>query len=144
MTDATIVVESGAKGGAIITAEIANSYNKDVFAVPGRAGDEFSAGCNYLIKNNKAMLIESAADLAFNMGWEEKKMKSTEQRALFIELEEKEIPIVEMLKTKDSAVLDDIAFQINYSSSQLAATLLNLEFKGVVKALPGKVYKLVQ
>lgn len=143
MTDAIIVVESGARGGALITAEIANSYNKDVFAVPGRVNDEFSAGCNYLIKQNKAMLIESASDLAFILGWENKKDKPVAQRPLFIELEESEVPIVELLKSKDSLLIDDIALQINYPSSQLAAALLNLEFKGVIKALPGKVYKLV-
>jgi len=143
MTDATIVIESGRKGGALITAEIANSYNKDVFAVPGRTNDEFSAGCHYLIKQNKAMLIESAADFVFNMGWDNKTITPATQRPLFIELEETEIPIVELLKTTDALLIDDIALQINYSSSRLAAALLNLEFKGVIKSLPGKVYKLV-
>lgn len=143
MTDAIIIVESGARGGALITAEIANSYNKDVFAVPGRVNDEFSAGCNYLIKQNKAMLLESATDLALLLGWENKKTKPSALRPLFIELEESEVPIVELLKSKDSLLIDDIALQINYPSSQLAAALLNLEFKGVIKSLPGKVYKLV-
>lgn len=146
MCDCIIVVESAVKGGALITAELGNMYNKDVFAFPGRSGDKFSEGCNYFIKQNKAMLVESAEDIAMNMSWETKSSNENKvmQKNLFLDLDENEIKIVELLKeNKNELPIDEITFQSNMNSSSLAATLLNLEFKGVIKGLPGKVFKLL-
>ena len=144
MCEATIVVESGKKGGSLITAEIASSYNKDVFAVPGRAGDNFSAGCNYLIKNNKAAMIESAADFIAMMGWQknENEKQLVKQRELFPDLEPNEKTVVELLQQKESTHIDELMLQLTLSSSQLASALLTLELNGVVKGMPGKMYKL--
>ena len=99
ISDAVIVVEAAHKGGALITAEIANTYNRDVFAVPGRLNDTYSQGCNRLIKTNKAVLIESAADLVYILGWEiqKEKSKSAPQRKLFVDLSADENAIVQLL-----------------------------------------------
>jgi DNA processing protein len=141
--DALIVVESGLKGGSLITAELANGYNKDVFAIPGRTNDVKSEGCNYLIKNNKAALITGAADLLENMGWvQQKKSSPKKQRELFIELSADEKTIVEILQQNESMQVDELYLKSGLSSSTVAATLLMLEMRGVVISLPGKVYKL--
>lgn len=144
MSDATIVIETGIKGGSMITAELANGYNKDVFAYPGKVTDNKSAGCNYLIKTNKAMLLTDAQELIEVMGWEERSQKSgvRSQKELFIELSKDEKIIVEILKEKDSVHIDDINFHSGLSSSAAAAAILNLELQSVVISLPGKVYKL--
>ncbi len=142
LCDATIVIESAINGGALITAEIASSYNRDVFCVPGEVGAKFSVGCNYFIKANKATLIESAADLAQQMGWQQSKGGAPKQKELFIELDEKEKLIVDLLKEKEDAHIDVISSFTKLTPSQLAATLLGLEFKGVVIAMPGKMYKM--
>lgn len=141
MCDAIIVVESKDKGGALITAKLGNDYNKDVFAVPGRSTDENSRGCNDLIKNNQAMLIESAADFVKQMGWEQSAAKKQIQKPLFVDLDENENMIVTLLLKHDSIHIDEIQFQTSLSSSKLAAVLLGLEMKGVIIGLPGKVYK---
>ena len=145
MSDATIVIETGIKGGSMITAELANGYNKDVFAYPGKVSDTKSAGCNYLIKTNKAMLLTDAQELIEVMGWEDKKSQKTNsriQREIFIELSKDEKIIVEILKEKESVHIDDINFHSGLSSSAAAAAILNLELQSVVLSLPGKVYKL--
>ncbi len=143
VSDATIVVEAGKKGGALITAEIANSYNRDVFSVPGRIGDAFSEGCNFLIKTNKAALVQNADDIAYIMGWElpgtEKKSK---QRELFVVLTEDEEKIVKIMRDEELPGIDRIIQQSGLPTSKVAAALLNLEFQGLLRALPGKVYKL--
>lgn len=143
VSDATIVVEAGKKGGALITAEIANSYNRDVFSVPGRIGDTFSEGCNFLIKTNKAALVQSAEDVAYIMGWElpgaEKKKK---QRELFVVFTEDEEKVVKVLRDENLPGIDKIIQQTGLPTSKVAAALLNLEFQGLLRALPGKVYKL--
>jgi DNA processing protein len=144
MSDATIVIETKERGGSMITAELANGYNKDVFAMPGRITDNKSAGCNFLIRNNKAMLLTDAEQLIEVMGWEEKSRKAEgrRQRELFIELSNDEKIIVEILKEKDLIHVDELNIRSGLSSSSLAAAILNLELQGVVSTLPGKLYKL--
>lgn len=144
MADATIVIETSIKGGSMITAELANGYNKDVFAFPGKVSDAKSAGCNYLIKTNKAMLLTDAEELIEVMGWEEKSKKSKvkSQKELFIELSKDEKIIVDILKEKESVHIDELNFHSGLSSSATAAAILNLELQGVLTVLPGKMYKL--
>lgn len=143
MADATVVIESGIKGGSLITAEIANSYNRDVFAFPGRAHDQWSEGCNKLIKTNKAMLVESAEDILFLMGWLDLKKKEQKpvQKEIFLSLSPDEERLVNVLKEKESTHIDDICFKAGFSMSKVAALLLSLEFSGVVRSLPGKMYQ---
>lgn len=143
MCDALVVIESGIKGGSLITAELANSYNKDVFAIPGRSTDSKSEGCNYLIKNNKAALITNADDLMENMRWtDSKKSNQKKQRELFIELSADEKIIVDILRQKENTHIDELYFKSGLSSSAAAGALLNLEMENVVLSLPGKVYQL--
>jgi DNA processing protein len=145
LVDALIVIEAAKEGGALITADIANSYSRDVYAVPGRVDDHYSEGCNYLIKTNKAALINSAADIIYFMGWEEKKKKKTGniQKQLFVELSEDEKKVVDLLTGEDSLSVDVISIKINLKASKVAAILLNLEFMGIIKCLPGKMYKIL-
>lgn len=143
MTDATVVVESAIKGGALITANIANSYSRDVFAVPGRAGDNFSEGCNYLIKTNKAALIESAEDIKYYMQWEDRKPESTRQVTLFRDLLPEEKTVLDILKDNSEASIDFLVMQSRLSNSKIASVLLSLEFDGFVKCLPGKMFRRV-
>ena len=145
MSDATIVIETGIKGGSMITAELANSYNKDVFAVPGKITDGKSAGCNYLIKNNKAILLTDAAELVQVMNWEDKakgKKEKRSQRELFIELTADEKIIIAILNENDTASIDEINLKSGLSSSAVAAAILNLELQNVMVSLPGKLYRL--
>jgi len=145
MSDATIVIESGIKGGSMVTAELANGYNKDVFAFPGKVTDTKSAGCNYLIKSNKAMLLTDAQQLIEIMGWEERKQKprTKNQKEIFIELSKDEKIIVDILNEKETVHIDEINLRSGLSSSAIAAAILNLELQNVVNGLPGKVYKLL-
>jgi DNA processing protein len=144
ISDATIVVETGVKGGSMITAELANSYNKDVFAFPGRVTDSKSGGCNYLIKNNKAVLLTEAQELIDVMNWrpqaQDKKQK--QQREIFIELSPDEKIIISILKEKEASHIDEINHRSGLSSSAVAAAILNLEFQNVVFSQPGKMYSL--
>jgi len=143
MSDALIVVESGAGGGSIISAKLGNKYNKSVFAVPGRLRDDQSKGCNGLIKRNKAHLLESVEDVAYIMEWmEEGVPKPAVQKQLFIDLTENEQAIVNILKTADEVGIDMITFEAKMYPAQVSSLLLNLEFKGLVKSLPGKRYML--
>ena len=145
MADATIVVEAGIKGGALITAEIANSYNRDVFAFPGRIGDDYSEGCNFLIRNNKAALLTGAADLAFSMGWEKPGdgRHVIEQLTLPIDLSDDERLIFDILqRQKGSIGIDDLSIQTRMATSTLAMNLLNMEMQGFIRSMPGKMYKI--
>jgi DNA processing protein len=142
MCDAVVVVEAGITGGALITAEIANSYSRDVFALPGRIGDPYSAGCNKLIKINKAALIESYADISYLLGWQQEEVKAAKQAKLFLELTEEELILVNYLKEKGNLPIDELCYATNISMSKASGLLLNLEFNGVVKTLPGKIYQL--
>jgi DNA processing protein len=142
LSDATIVVEAAAKGGALITAEIANSYNRDVFAFPGRTTDASSQGCNFLIRTNRAGLISNAKDLIYCLGWEEATQnKITEQLQLPIGLSAEEHKIVKLLKIA-AVRIDELAVQSGMPQSQLALHLLSLEMQGILTSLPGKVYQL--
>lgn len=144
MCDAIVVVESSMKGGSLITAEIGNSYNKDVFAFPGRNNDELSAGCNAFIKRNKAVMIESAADLLYNMQWEDVKPSKLKkaQIPLVLNLGKEEQVIYDFLILKTSSHIDEICSNCEISMSKAAAVLLGLEFQNVVKSLPGKIYEM--
>ncbi len=143
MADAVLVVESTGKGGSLITAEIANSYSRDVFAVPGRAKDKYSEGCNWLISRNKAALVTSAKEIAYLMGWEtETGKKKTVQKKLFVELSTDEKIIADILTEKGQLHIDLLSAAAKMSMSKIAATLLNMEFSGIVSSLPGKIYKL--
>ena len=143
ISDATIVIESKKSGGSLITADIANSYNRDIFAFPGRIDDVCSEGCNNLIKQNKAALIQSAADLVYILGWEQtKNIKAPQQKKLFIELSVDEELVVNVLKEKESVTIDDLCFACKLPMSKVSALLLTLEFSGIVKSFPGKAYRL--
>jgi DNA processing protein len=143
MCDALIVIESGIKGGSLITAELANSYNKDVFAIPGRTTDSKSEGCNYLIKSNKAALVNNADDIMENMRWNTgTKAAAKKQRELFIELTDDERVITNILQQKESTHIDELYFKSGLSSSAAASALLTLEMQNVILSLPGKIYKL--
>ena len=143
MCDALVVIESGKKGGSLITAELGNGYNKDVFAFPGKTTDSRSEGCNYLIKNNKAFLITNAADIVEMMNWTQKKKTSPKkQRELFIELTDNEKIIVDLLNQNDTMQIDELYLKIGLSSSAMAAALLQLEMQNIVASLPGKMYRL--
>lgn len=142
LSDAIIVVESGLKGGSLITAEIANSYSRDVFAFPGRTSDPKSEGCHFLIRKNKAALITNAADLREMMGWNEKKISPSTQRELFLHLSGPEKQIVELFSVQPALHIDEIHFKSRLPASQMAAAILNLELQGVLRTLPGKLYEL--
>lgn len=143
MSDATIVVETGIKGGSMITAELANGYNKDVFAFPGRVTDHKSAGCHYLIRSNKAMLLTEASELLDIMNWgEQPRQAAKKQKEIFIELNEDEKRIVNILKEKESTHIDELNLKSGLSSSAVAAAILNLELQNVILSLPGKIYQL--
>jgi len=144
LCDALVVVETAKKGGSMITAQFAFNYNKDIFAVPGRLKDKFSAGCNHLIKSHKAALIESAEDIAYIMRWEkDANQKAAIQQQLFIDLSQKEQSIVDILKQEEDINIDKLTYQSEASPSEMASLLLSLEFKGLIKSLPGKRYTLI-
>jgi DNA processing protein len=143
LADAVLIVESGMKGGALITADIAASYNRDVFAVPGRAGDEFSAGCNVLIKTNKASLVEDCRDIEYFLGWDRSMQPGkARQRLLFAELSREEEMIVEELRKHEKISLDELSYKLGWPVSKLSALSLNLEFEGILSILPGNYYRI--
>ena len=147
MSEATIVIESAERGGSLITANLANDYNRDVFAVPGRVGDEWSAGCNKLIRENKASLIESADDLLRFMSWEsvDKPAANTIQTSLFADLSEPEEAIIGILRQFAEGInVNELAIQLNIPFSKLSSQFLEMEFKGLVKCLPGGMYRVVK
>lgn len=139
LADATIVVESASKGGSLTTAEIANGYNREVFAFPGRTTDQYSAGCNNLIKRNKAALITSAKDLEYFMQWDSKP-KQPIQTEIFENLSIEEQKIIDLLKTVEQMDIDNISYQTEISISKVMALLFNLEFNGLIKSMPGNLY----
>jgi DNA processing protein len=143
MADATIVIEAAKTGGALITAEIANSYNKDVFAVPGRLEDEVSEGCNFLIKTNRAHLLSKPEDIEYIMGWFTQ--TNTHHKIapkLFIDLSPEEQKIVDIIRDNTSIGIDDLQSKLEMPQSKLAMFLLTLEMQSVIISLPGKVYRL--
>lgn len=145
ISDATIVVEASEKGGALITAEIANSYNREVFAVSGNVNNKYSAGCNNLIKTHKANILTSAKDLEYYLNWEEGKIINGHNSGLsdiLDLLEGCEQNIVKVILDNENDILiDDLSWKTQIPLNLIATHLLNLEFKGIVKSLPGKRYK---
>ena len=143
MCDALVVVESANKGGSMISANLAFDYGREVFAFPGRVKDSKSSGCNYLIKNNKASLIENVEDLAQQLNWSESGRKRTIQTLLFHDLNETEQLIIDVIRKKPNIPIDELTYETKLHPGILASETLNLEFKGLVRTLPGKRYILV-
>ena len=143
MSEATIVIESAERGGSLITANIASDYNRDVFAVPGRTTDKYSQGCNDLIKTQKAHVLTSAADLIYMLNWEiETKVKPV-QKQLFVTLEEEEQKIYDYLLKNGKELLDIIALRCDFPIYKISGMLLNMELKGVIRPLPGKLFEAI-
>jgi len=143
MCDVVLVIESGAKGGALLTAEFADSYNRDVCAIPGRTNDTYSVGCNNLIKRNKANMIERGEDIELLMNWENPSNKKIPvQTILFSELPPEEQIIIELLQKNGQTHIDDIAHALNMPVNKTSGLLLGLEFRGLLRCLPGGVYML--
>ena len=143
LSEATLVIESAEKGGSLVTADIANSYNREVFALPGRADDKLSVGTNNLIKLQRAQLVSSAADIAFMLNWDVKQSKKPIQPQLFVDLNPEEEKIITFLKNKELVGLDRIAKQCDLPIFQTSSTLLNLELKGLVRPHPGKQFEFI-
>lgn len=141
LCDATIVVESDIKGGSLITADLANSYSRDVFAVPGRLHDKYSSGTNKLIKSNRAALIESVDDLEYIMGWEAN--SQPKQQTLFQDFSKEEQLIIDAFNEDNEMNIDAICRKSGLTMSKVSASLLNLEFAGAIKCLPGKIFQKV-
>jgi DNA processing protein len=144
ISEATIIIESADKGGSLVTADIANSYNRDVFAVPGRSTDVYSKGCNDLIKRNKAAILTSANDLIEMLNWRLiNEIPKVVQKQLFIELNETEQLVYDFLLEKGKELLDIISLKCELPIHTTATILFNLEMKGVVKPLPGKLFEAI-
>lgn len=142
MCEAVIVIEAAKSGGALITAEIANSYNREVFAFPGNIGNKYSEGCNYLISQNKAAIFSNIKELAINLGWEAESNKPFVLPKDLTLLSDKEKGIYSLLKDSGEIQIDPLAWKSQLSVNELASVLLNMELKGFVKVLPGKKYSL--
>ena len=143
LCDAIIVVEAAEEGGALITADIAYSYNKDVFVVPGRVTDKYSCGCNMLVKQKKADIIRNADDLMFEMKWRETRVTATVvQPKLFIPLTMDEGKIVNLLFAEGDLSIDQISRKSGLPVNKTAAALLNLEIENVVQCKPGKLFSI--
>ena len=140
MADAVIVIESALKGGSLITADLANSYSRDVLAYPGRVTDLYSQGCNYLIRTNRAHLMEGVATLRYVMRWERRQAEER-QTTIFREFSEEEQLIMDCFGSQSIVNLDDLIVKTDLSTTKLASLLLNLEFDGILMALPGKRYQ---
>ena len=147
MSEATIVIESAEKGGSLITAIMANDYNRDVFAVPGRVSDKFSLGCNNLIKTQRANLMTSAADLVYLLNWEIRSQTQNDnkvvQKQLFVVLDNDEQKIYDYLQKNGKQLLDIIALECDFPIFRISSILLNMELKGVVRPLPGKLFEAI-
>ncbi|MEL0455229.1 DNA-processing protein DprA [Flavobacteriaceae bacterium SZ-1-7] len=144
ISEATIVIESAEKGGSLVTADIANSYNRDVFAVPGRTTDSQSEGCNNLVKHQKAHMLTTPFDVPYILNWElETNEKPVVQKQLFVELDSTEKVIYNYLKENEKEQLDMIAINCKMPIFKVASVLLNMELKGVVRPLPGKLFEVV-
>lgn len=139
MSDAVLIIETDRRGGSMITAEIAYSYNREVYCIPGRVHDAKSKGCHELIRSLKAQLVCNANDLVMQMGWSRPKAKPVQQATLFLALNETEKTVVDLLRTHGSMHLDELSARSGYSTASLAAGLLNLEMQQVIRMLPGKM-----
>ncbi len=143
LADAVIVVESAKKGGALLTAELAVSYNRDLFAFPGRVGETYTEGCHFLIKSNRAGLIENVGDLEYCMNWHpDSSTQESFQPRLFIDLTPDEQKVVDMLQAAGESTIDLICLQCGLPMNRVSPMLLAFEFSGIVKCLPGKVFRL--
>lgn len=143
LSEATVVIESAEKGGSLVTADIAHSYDREVFAIPGRPQDKFSKGCNMLIKQQKAQMITSAADLVYFLNWDIETKKENKQTQLFIDLEGEEKLVFEKLKEIGKAEIDTLSLACNLPTYKLASILMNLELSGCVRPLPGKQFEII-
>ncbi|GAL60714.1 DNA-processing protein DprA [Algibacter lectus] len=144
LSEATIVIESAEKGGSLVTADIANSYNRDVFAVPGRTTDSQSVGCNNLIKQQRAHMLTTPLDVPYILNWQlQDAQKPAIQKQLFVELDTTEKVIYNYLKENEKQQLDIIAINCNLPIFKVAGILLNMELKGVVRPLPGKLFEIL-
>ena len=143
IAEATIVIESADRGGSLITANIANDYNRDVFAVPGRTTDKYSAGCNNLIKTQKANVLTSAADLIYMLNWDIKEETKAVQKQLFVTLDSDEQKIYDYLLKTGKELMDIIALECEFPIYRISALLLNMELKGVIRPLPGKLFEAI-
>ena len=144
ISEATVVIESAEKGGSLVTADIAHSYNRDVFAVPGRSSDKYSVGCNNLIKQQKAHMLTAAADLVYILGWQlEKENLLSVQKQLFVDLDDTEKRIYSYLQSNGKQLLDTVALECGFPIFTTSSTLLNMEMKGVVRPLPGKLFEAI-
>ncbi|WMN12618.1 DNA-processing protein DprA [Marivirga salinae] len=143
MADLVIVVEAAKKGGALITAELANSYDREVGAFPGRIGDTYSEGCNKLIKQHKAHLVETADDVLYIMNWELENQAAIKQKVLDLSsLNEEEQSVMNtLLQNNKELSIDILSIKSQINLNQLAGILLNLEMQGIIKSLPGKRYQ---
>jgi len=141
ISKATIIIESAKKGGSLVTADIANSYNRDVFAVPGKVNDLMSKGCNELIQKNRAHLLQSAEDIVQMLNWDVSKVSKPTQKQLFVELTNDEQKIYDYLQKNGQQLIDVIALEIQVPVFQLAPLLLQMELKNVIKSLPGKMFE---
>jgi DNA processing protein len=142
LSDATIIIESGVKGGALITADLADSYDRDVFAVPGRVGDTYSSGTNLLIKRNRASLAECCEDIEYIMGWGSKGQNATIQPELFNELPEEERILLNLIAKEEKIEFDQLCIRTGMPVNKLSAHLINLEFGGLIETAPGNIYTL--
>jgi DNA processing protein len=143
MADAVLVIESQKKGGSMITADLGFGYGRDVFAIPGRPGDKQSEGCNYLIRNNKAALVESAKDIMYVMNWEEVIRPKEIQKQLFVDLTKEEEKLLMILKDHKKMPLDELCFSAGISISNASISILTMELNGLIRTLPGKTIELV-
>ena len=143
MTEATIVIESADKGGSLITANMANDYNRDVFAVPGRITDKYSMGCNNLIKTQKANVLTSAADLIYILNWDIAKENKSVQKQLFVTLDADEQKVYDYLLKTGKELMDIIALHCDFPIYRISGLLLNMELKGVIRPLPGKMFEAI-
>lgn len=141
LSDLTIVVESAKKGGSLVTADLAFGYNRETMAIPGRIGDSKSEGCNFLIKTNKAAMLEKFDDIVYLMGWDKKKIiDKGKQLNLFEQLEPEQKELHTWLKEHNNCNIDRIVRTSGIDKNKIPSLLLDLEFKDLVRILPGKVY----
>jgi DNA processing protein len=144
ISEATIIIESAEKGGSLITANVANDYNRDVFAVPGRVTDKYSMGCNNLIKSQRANVLTDAADLIYMLNWElEEKKKQPVQKQLFVTLDPDEQKVYDYLQKHGKELMDIIALHCEFPIFRLSSLLLTMELKGVIRPLPGKLFEAI-
>ena len=144
ISDATVVIETAPRGGSMITATLAIDYNRDVFAVPGKINDPKSSGCNQLIAQQKAQLIQSGNEIAEIMGWTKKEVVRSVAKELFVDLSKDETDMLRIFDSHGQLHIDSIHASVPKSSSVVASLLLSLEIKGMIRCLPGKVYQLIQ